>query len=246
LKKIFDTIIAIIIWPITLVIFGITATIFLLFISVISPNKLPWLTRLVCRSMLLGAGQILIKKGNAPSPKNGPHLYLFNHQSYLDPFILGATVKEYITAVGGDFQFDWPLWGTVIKRYGAIPIIRENLSEAIHSLSLAENEIKKGTSFIISPEGTRTSTGKMKEFKKGPFHVSLNTGVTIIPVGIKGAFDSYNRLDWKIKPGVIRVKYGEPIPHDQYKGMSLEKLRDYVYGKISKLCDDELVVAQTV
>ena len=129
--------------------------------------------------MLLGAGQIIKVEGELPTSKDGPYFYLFNHQSLLDQFVIGAIVKEYLSAVGGDFQFKWPIWGRLIRRIGAIPIVREDLAKAIYSLSLAEVEIKNGTSFMISPEGTRTLTGKMGEFKKGPFHLSLNTGVTI-------------------------------------------------------------------
>jgi 1-acyl-sn-glycerol-3-phosphate acyltransferase len=241
MKKLYDTIIALIIWPLALMAFGISATIYLLFALIIPPKKLHWLVRPICRLILFGSGQILIRHGNIPNPKNGPYLYLFNHQSYLDPFVMGATVKEYVSAVGGDFQFDWPIWGTIVKRYGAIPIIRENLTKAIHSLSLVEKEIKKGVSFIISPEGTRTLTGKMKQFKKGPFHVSLNTGVTIIPVGIQGAFNSYKRFDWRIYPGIVRAYYGEPVYHEQYNDMSIEELRDYIYDKIAVLCDNDSI-----
>jgi len=241
LKKLFNSLVAIIIWPIALIVFGLAASIYFLFLLVIPSKRLHWLAKIVCRLIVLGAGQILIRKGSVPNPKKGPHLYLFNHQSYLDPFMLGATAKEYISAVGGDFQFEWPLWGAVIKRYGAIPIVREKLSEAIHSLILAEAEIKKGTSFIISPEGTRTTTGKMIPFKKGPFHVAKNTGVTIIPVGIKGAFRAYRRFDWRIYPGIITIRYGKPIKHKDYENMTLEELQDYVYKKISVLCDDDKV-----
>lgn len=246
LRNLFDSIVAIIIWPIALITFIVCCGLYLFAAIFISPKKLHWLAKFVCRTMLLGAGQIIIRKGNVPNHKNGPYLYLFNHQSLLDPFVMGATVKEYVSAVGGDFQFDWPIWGTVAKRYGAIPIVRENLSEAIHSLSLAEDEIKKGTSFIISPEGTRTLTGKMNEFKKGPFHVSLNIGVTIIPVGIMGAYNSKRRLDWRLYPGIIKVRYGKPIKHNYYKDMSIEELRDDIFSKISKLCNDDLVTAQQV
>ena len=225
--------VALVIWPIAFIVFGLSVSFYLLISIFISPKRLHWLARLLCGFIVLGAGQLLLKKGKLPDPKEGPYLYLFNHQSYLDPFMLGATVKEYISAVGGDFQFEWPLWGAVIKRYGAIPIIREKLSEAIHSLSLSEDEIKKGTSFIISPEGTRTTTGKMLPFKKGPFHVAKNTGVTIVPVGIKGAFRAYRRHDWRIYPGVVTIHYGDPIKHIEYENMTLEELQDFMYKKIS-------------
>jgi 1-acyl-sn-glycerol-3-phosphate acyltransferase len=241
LKNVFDSIIAVIIWPIALITFGLCAFSYLFVALFIPPKRLHWYAKLICRIMLLGAGQLISRQGKIPDPPKGPYLYLFNHQSLLDPFVMGATVKEYISAVGGDFQFDWPVWGRLVKRYGAIPIIRENLKKAIHSLSLTEEEIRKGTSFIISPEGTRTLTGKMNEFKKGPFHVAKNTGVTLVPVGIMGAYSSKRRLDWRLYPGIIKVRYGKPIQHDYYKDMSIEELRDDVYSKISKLCNDGLI-----
>lgn len=246
LTNLINSLVALVIWPIALVVFGLSLSFYLFIIIFISPKRLHWLARFLCGLMVLGAGQLLIRKGNLPNPKEGPYLYLFNHQSYLDPFMLGATVKEYISAVGGDFQFEWPLWGVVIKKYGAIPIIREKLSEAIHSLSLTEDAIREGTSFIISPEGTRTNTGKMLPFKKGPFHVAKNTGVTIVPVGIKGAFRAYRRHDWRIYPGIIRIQYGEPIKQNEYENMTLEELQDFIYKKISILCDNEKAKEITV
>jgi len=194
--------------------------------------------------MLLSAGQIIKLEGTVPDAKDGPHLYLFNHQSMFDQFAIAGTIDEYISAVGGEFQFSWPIWGRLIKRIGAIPIIRENLEKAIYSLSLAEEEIKKGTSFLISPEGTRTLTGKMNIFKKGPFHLSLNTDVTIIPIGLIGAYNSKKRNDWRIYPGVIRVRIGEPVSNSYYKNMSVEELRDDIRNKIALLCDDALVVPE--
>ncbi len=191
--------------------------------------------------MLFGAGQIIKVEGELPTFKDGPYLYLFNHQSLLDQFVIGAIVKGYLSAVGGDFQFKWPIWGQLIRRIGAIPIVRKDLAKAIHSLSLVEVEIKNGTSFMISPEGTRTITGKMGVFKKGPFHLSLNTGVTIIPMGIIGAYRAKSRKDWRIYPGIIRVVIGDPVWHNYYKDMSVEELRDNTRARISNLCMDESV-----
>jgi 1-acyl-sn-glycerol-3-phosphate acyltransferase len=244
-KKIFESFVALIIWPFALIVFGISAGFYLLCTFFIPPKRLNVLARVVCHLILLGAGQIFVTKGKIPDPKNGPYLYLFNHQSYLDPFVLGATIREYISAVGGDFQFRWPVWGAIVKRYGVIPIIRENLTRAIHSLSLAEDEIRKGISLLISPEGTRTTTGRMYPFKKGPFHVSLNTGATIIPIGIKGAYNSYRRYDWRIYPGVITIKYGDPVKFEYYKNMTVEQLRDDIFNRIAFLCENDSIVTNS-
>lgn len=241
LKNISSSIIAIVIWPIALFTFVISTGIYLFVALFISPKKLYSLARFLSRVMLFGAGQIIKVEGEMPDPKDGPHLYLFNHQSLLDQFLIAGTVKEYITAVGAEYQFSWPIWGRVIKRLGAIPIVREDLTKAIHSLSLAENEIRKGTSFLLAPEGTRTRTGKMGEFKKGTFHLSLNTGVTIIPIGLIGAYNSKQKNDWRIYPGRITVRIGKPVKNDYCQKMSVDELRDDIRNKISILCEDELV-----
>ncbi len=239
-----SSIISIVVWPFALIAFVLSAGTYLFASLFISPKRLNRLARFLCRFILFGAGQIIKVEGEIPKAKTGPHLYLFNHQSMLDQFLVAGTVKEYISAVGGDFQFSWPIWGRLIKRLGAIPIVRENLAKAIYSLSLAEDEIRKGTSFLISPEGTRTLTGKMGIFKKGPFHLSLNTGVTIIPIGLIGAYNSKKLNDWRINPGIIKVNIGKPVGKDYYKNMSVEELRDDIRNRIALLCNDDLIVAE--
>ena len=243
LKNISSSIIAIVIWPFALITFVISAGTYLFASLFISPKRLNRLARFLCRFILLSAGQIIKVEGEIPDSRNGPHLYLFNHQSMLDQFLVAGAVKEYISAIGGDFQFSWPIWGRLIKRLGAIPIVRENLEKAIYSLTLAEEEIRKGTSFIISPEGTRTHTGKMGEFKKGPFHLSLNTGITIIPIGIMGAYNSKKRNDWRLYPGIVTVKIGKPVNKEYYQKMSVEELRDDIRDRIALLCDDDSIIA---
>jgi len=243
LKNFSSSIIAIVIWPIALIAFLASAGIYLFAALFISPKRLHRLARFLCRFILLGAGQIFKVEGEIPDSKHGPYLYLFNHQSLLDQFLVAGTVKEYVSAVGAVYQFSWPIWGRVIKRLGAIPIVRENLPKAIYSLTLAEDEIRKGTSFLLAPEGTRTLTGKMGEFKKGPFHLALNTGITIIPMGLKGAFDSKQKNDWRIYPGMVTVRIGKPVKKEYYQKMSIEELIDDIRNKISVLCEDDLIVA---
>ena len=243
LRNISSSIIAIIIWSIFLITFLVLVSLFLFVTLFISPKRLSPLIRILARLLLLSAGQLIKIEGEIPNSENGPHLYLFNHQSLFDQFALAGAVKEYISAVGADYQFWWPVWGTLIKRLGAIPIVRKNLDKAIYSLALAEEEIKKGTSFIISPEGTRTLTGKMGDFKKGPFHLSLNTGVTIIPVGLMGAFNAKKLTDWRVYPGKIKVKFGNPVHKNYYQKMSVEQLRDDIRKRIALLCNDDSIVA---
>ena len=100
-----------------------------------------------------------------------------------------------------------------------------------------EEAIKKGTSMMIAPEGTRTLTGKLGPFKKGAFHVAKNTGITIVPVGLIGAYKAKNKNDWRIKPGVLTTVFGDPIVQAEYEHLSLNELQEMVREKISILID---------
>ncbi len=216
------------------VVFVLSALVYLTVAIFIHPRNLYPLTRIISRVFLLASGQWVIIEGSIPKT-SGPYLYMFNHQSMFDGFLLQGSFRHYVTGVGAEKQFKWFIWGRIVKRFGVIPIKRSNLKKAIHSLDAMEDVIRNGTSCMISPEGTRTLTGEMSPFKKGPFHVALHTHATIIPIGLIGAYEAKPKNRKTIRPGLIRVVYGDPMPFESYKDFSVEELRDTVKEKISKL-----------
>ena len=113
--------------------------------------------------------------------------------------------------------------------------INSDKGKAINALNKAEKEINKGISIIIAPEGTRTTTGEIGDFKKGPFHLASNTGATIIPIGLIGAFEAKKKTDWRLKPGVLITRFGKPIHKKEYEGLSINEMRDMVKEKIIEL-----------
>ena len=235
----FRTIASIILWPLALTVFVLGAFIYILLTYIFKPTQLYPVANIVCRLMLLAGGQWLKVDGRRPDKNGQPYLYLFNHESLMDAFMLGGSVKHYITAVGAEYQFSYPIWGTLARRHGAIPIKRDKLTKAIYSLDKAEEAIRKGISFIISPEGTRTLSGQLGEFKKGPFHVALNTGVTIVPVALMGAYEAKKKTDWRLSPGILTIRFGEPITANQYKSLDIDTLRAHLREKIQQLIDNK-------
>ena len=197
--------------------------------------KLHYLARAIAWTVIITGGQWLKIKGNVPLKENGPYLYLFNHQSVFDAFMIVASARHYFTGVGAVEQFSYPVWGFLAKKYGLIPIERKKIHSAIGSLDEVENALKNGVSAMIAPEGTRTLTGELGAFKKGAFHVAKNTGITIIPLGLVGAFEAKNKNDWRVRPGVLSTIFGDPITKKDYEDLSIEDLRDLVRSKILEL-----------
>jgi len=236
---IYKTIASIIIWPIWFLFF--IPSLFLIYILVfIVPRKhFHFIIRPTSWLYCLLAGQILLKENKPPPIKDQPYLYLFNHVSMFDQFMVGAFIPHYITAIGAKEIFKYPVWGQLLNRYGAIPIIRKHLKSAIQSLDLVEQAINNGISFIIAPEGTRTLNGEIGVFKKGPFHIAKNTGITIVPIALLGAYKAKRKNDWRIKPGIITTRFGKPIKKDEYQDLSVEEIRDLIKTKIQRLLRGE-------
>ncbi len=230
-------ILSIFLWPLWVMMFLFGAIIYSIAIIILPSYRLHFLARILARLFMLFGGQWFRVRGTAPDPEKGPYLYLMNHESLFDGFMMVAGIRHYFTGVGAVEQFSYPVWGYLVKKYGVIPIVRQKLKTAITSMDKLEEAIKKGTSMMIAPEGTRTLTGKLGPFKKGAFHVAKNTGITIVPVGLIGAYKAKNKNDWRIKPGVLTTVFGDPIMQEEYEHLSLNELQEMVREKISILID---------
>ena len=230
-------ILSIFLWPLWGMMFLFGAIIYSIAIIILPSYRLHFLAQILARLFMLFGGQWFRVRGTAPDPEKGPYLYLMNHESLFDGFMMVAGIRHYFTGVGAVEQFSYPVWGYLVKKYGVIPIVRQKLKTAITSMDKLEEAIKKGTSMMIAPEGTRTLTGKMAPFKKGAFHVAKNTGITIVPVGLIGAYKAKNKNDWRITPGVLTAVFGDPIVEAEYEHLSLNELQEIVREKISILID---------
>jgi len=232
---IFKIIISIILWPIFLATFVIGVFGYFVITTFVSLDSAHTYMKIFCRTCLLSAGQLLKIKGQIPPKDKQPYIYMFNHQSMFDHFMIAGSTSHYLTGVAAEDQYSYPVYGAALRRYKAIPIKREKLKDAIHSLDEAEKVVLSGTSLLIAPEGTRTVSGELGDFKKGPFHLAMNTNATIIPVAIIGAWEAKKKTDWKLKPSIITIHYGNSIEAIQYKDFTIQKLSDYVRNELQEL-----------
>tara|TARA_Y100001970_G_scaffold148746_1_gene182687 strand:- start:460 stop:1179 length:720 start_codon:yes stop_codon:yes gene_type:complete len=229
ISKIKNTLVSIILWPLWFAYLIIILPIFLIYIKIVKKEYFHYFLRPMSYFFCLFGGQILRVNGAIPDPKLGPYLYLMNHESLFDHFAIGRYIKHYVTAIAKFEQFKYPLWGHVAKYYGIQPIDRSNTKKAIKSLKKVEKEIiDNKISFLIAPEGTRSKDGFLGDFKKGAFHLAKNTGASIVPVIINGAYEAKNINDWRLRLGTIDVYFSNTISENIYRDMSTEELRNYV------------------
>ena len=199
-------------------------------------NTYPFLIPIFARVTMLSGLQWFSVKGKVPPKKDGPYLFMFNHESMFDVLMLAGGIPYYINAIGWEGVFKIPLFGFMAKRYGAYAITHDNTDKAKATLKAAEKILLQDKdSMVLSPEGQRTITGEMGEFKKGGFHFAKATNATIVPVGLIGAYRANKRTSWTINPGRLTLVFGDPITAEDYSNLSVEELRDVTKERIGSL-----------
>lgn len=140
-------------------------------------------------------------------------LVLANHQSYLDPLLVGLPLKRPVSYLARDSLFHIPIIGYILRNTYVLPINREAAGTA--SLREMLSRMDKGYLVGIFPEGTRTLDGQIGELKPGFIALLRRSKQPVIPVGIAGAFAAYPKGAWWIRPARVRVVYGQPIYPDE-------------------------------
>ncbi len=153
--------------------------------------------------------------GTENIPANGPVIIAPNHQSYLDGALLSIGLPMNILKNSYFYATEDHVQGSFLKasanHSNIILMERGNLRDSI--LKLAE-VLKQGKNVIIFPEGSRSRTGRLTDFKKTFAILARELQVPILPVCIKGAFEALPRSKRFITPHKIEVDYLKPITPD--------------------------------
>ena len=107
------------------------------------------------------------------------------------------------------------------------------------ALERAAAESADGVSFVIMPEGTRSRDGRLLPFKKGPFHLAIDTGLPILPAAIVGSEVLMPKGTWWILPGKIELIVLPPIPTRGLGKESLDALSERTRETIRAALPDE-------
>lgn len=140
-----------------------------------------------------------------------PAVFLFNHQSQYDIFIVPRVLNGDVTAVAKQELTKNPIFGPLMRFVGVTFIDRTDTASARASLAPVVRTLRDGLSVAIAPEGTRSYTPRVGRFKKGAFHIARQAGVPVIPIVIRNAGEVCRRNAMVARPGVVDVAILPPI-----------------------------------
>lgn len=160
----------------------------------------------------------------------GPYLFICNHRSASDPFLLGILPYEVVQVVN-IWPFRLPILGVVAKIAGYLNV-RELPFETffIKTTKL----FKEGVSIAVFPEGTRSRDNSVGQFHSAIFRVALESRIPIVPLCITGNENIPPVGSPYLRPGLIKIHRLKAITWDKYRSFSPFKLKNYLREIIIK------------
>jgi 1-acyl-sn-glycerol-3-phosphate acyltransferases len=171
-----------------------------------------------------------------------PCVFVANHQGYFDAVLFVAFIKKGTGAVVKKQLKNIPLLGWIFKSVHTVFMDRDDIRDGIRAINEAAENINKGYSMTIFPEGTRSLSSQMGEFRKGSLKLALKANAPIVPVSLNGTYKIMEKSK-KVTGNKVSVVFHEPIyvdklSREENKNLS-ETVRSIIYNGVNSLLAKE-------
>ncbi len=142
-------------------------------------------------------------------PMTGPVVLASNHQSFLDPPLVGSGVKRDINYMARQSLFTHPIAAWALHAVNAVPVDRDGGGAA--GLKAILDRLKSGGGIVLFPEGTRSKDGNLQPARSGIGLVVAKSTAPVVPIRVFGTFDAQWKRIKLLRPPRIAIKYGRPL-----------------------------------
>jgi 1-acyl-sn-glycerol-3-phosphate acyltransferase len=183
-------------------------------------------------------------EGRRNVPAQGPALLIANHQSFLDPLLVGLCTRRHLHFLARKTLFRKPFFATVIRSLNAVPIDQEGIGK--EGLKTILGELQKGHAVVVFPEGERTADGVVHALRPGIALLIKRVRAPIVPIGIAGAFAAWPRTRRYPIPaplflpagrGTLAVSVGRPLDARRFAGMPREQMLAELFVELRKVSE---------
>ena len=167
-----------------------------------------------------------------------PSVFMFNHQSILDGYVLLHLLRRGFTGIAKQEAAKMPLLGQILRGLDFAFIDRSNSRNAIETMKPAVDRLRLGMSVVIAPEGTRSLTPRLGRFKKGAFHMAMQADAAVVPVVIRNSYQVMTRGSLLFRPGTVQVCVLPPVDVATWKVEDLDRHVAEVQALFQRTLDD--------
>ncbi|QDU91192.1 1-acyl-sn-glycerol-3-phosphate acyltransferase [Pirellulimonas nuda] len=187
--------------------------------------KLLWYRLSQCFLWLFGKIWFRLRTSGAENvPDSGAVILISNHQSHLDPAMIGGFTRRPLSMMARDTLFTG-VFGALIRSYDAIPVDRDG--GGLGGIREVLRRLRDDAAVLVFPEGTRSVDGRIQPLKPGFLALVRRGNAALLPMGIEGANDAMPRGAHFPRPRPIAIVYGEPIAQETLAGMSDDALLEF-------------------
>lgn len=171
-------------------------------------------------------------------PKDKACLFVGNHNGFYDILTTYVTIPNPVGYVAKKEMIRYPFLNWWMMNIGCLFLDRKNIKEGLRTILKGVEQIKRGVSVFVFPEGTRSHDGKMLPFKEGSMKMAEKSKCPIIPVAITGTAEIFEHHLPRIKKGVVTIDYGTPIIIEDLEQNEKKFLGAYTREKIQEMLDN--------
>jgi 1-acyl-sn-glycerol-3-phosphate acyltransferase len=140
---------------------------------------------------------------------HGPVIMASNHESYLDPPIVGAVADRAIFFLARKTRLEGPFFGWLLPKLNVIPVDQEGGDRS--ALKALIRILRAGEGTLVFPEGERSHDGRLRPALPGLGFVIAKTLAPVVPMRIFGAREAWPRGSARVRFRPIKIVVGEPI-----------------------------------
>jgi 1-acyl-sn-glycerol-3-phosphate acyltransferase len=165
------------------------------------------------RLLLRASGVTVTVLGLENLPADGPVIIASNHQSFFDMLAILGYVPRPVKFVAKQELRRVPFFGSALWACGHIFLDRRNRKRAFAAYERAAVDmVATRAHLLIFPEGTRSRSGQVLPFKKGPAVLAISSGVAVVPCYCAGTFGILPKGSILVRPRAVQVLFGPSIP----------------------------------
>ncbi len=190
----------------------------------------------ICKVLFYLTGSRVKISGLENVPKQGAVLFVSNHQGHMDSLIIHGFIpgpKGFISIVE---VLKIPILSTWMKYIQCVFLDRKDTRQSASCINQAVEQLKKGHSMVVFPEGKLSDEGPANEFQRGWLRLATRSGVPIVPVCIKGSYRALSKDGKKVRPTTVECVILKPVATDQLQKNDevafIEALRDSILAHI--------------
>lgn len=182
--------------------------------------------------VVLGATGSKVTVRGAENIPSGSVVVMGNHQSYFDIMLVLGYIDKPLAFIAKKELARAPIVAPWVRQMGGIFLDRKDVRQAARVFQQAVEKVKGGYSMVIFPEGTRSRSAEMGDYKKGSMKLPLRAEAPIVPVSIDGTYKVFEGNGYRIGSTDIILTIAPPIMPQDYAGKSTSAVAEMVREQV--------------